>query len=363
MKSAFISLLAAVVVVVLPSSDAFAVVRDVNLVITKGGNPVPNATVKLTLKDGATEAGETDESGRRGAAFSVDPDQVEQVTVTTPDGETYTRTGGLTVDADGNARLDLAAFMLVSAPSAAPVSSVWRWQPETDTAFKRLFPVPADVTILGGWGFAASDPMGRSEQIGTNSSETGMGHLSGGKFGGKLRIGLPESLIEARNVWVMFGGEKFFGREATGGTGDFHPPSTGATDTSVMLELEYALDFALGVSIPCPEDFPCAFVGFSAGASLVGTRFEAQTDETGGGGQLNKFEKWSNEVAPFLGFWVYQPFSAFSGRPINLVAGFDARYIPTQTITAQTQPFAFDYEFKSMGFWDLDPYVGLNFPL
>lgn len=223
-----------------------------------------------------------------------------------------------------------------------------------------------DLTIYGGYGFAGSDPMARSESPSLNRmAESGLGRVSGGKFGGKIRMALPESIVQIPNVWVFFGGENFFGRESTGGRGDFHPGTPdGNQDTSVRYWLEYALDFGLGYSMPCPLGINCQ-LGVSAGASLVATGLEAKSDETAGSGRLETFKDWNKHVAPFLGVWIYHPLGEFAGVPLNLVAGSDFRYIPMSGASGQSSTFgsSVDYNFTSEGFWDIDPYIGLNVAL
>ena len=331
---------------------AEAVATNGNIVVSDGAIPTAGAKVSVTMISGQTINGTTDNNGRIVGGAPIDPDQISEINVETNDGKTRRRRGGgYILDSNGALALDIRNWAVVgvaAAATAASTASTW--------GGTHLF----DITLFGGVGRTVSDPMARSTQIGMNQAESGVGNLTGGKFGGKIRMHLPESLIVVPNFWLFFGGEKFFDREGTGGRGSFHP--TLGDDTSTKIFLEYALDFGVGYTIPCPGEFNCSF-GVSAGASLVGMGVEGRTNESGGGGEDNLFEDWRKQVAPFLGAWVYQPIFRVRDLPVSLVVGADFRYLPSVTLFGQSKILNNDYEFQTQGFWDADYYVGLNVPI
>lgn len=299
---------------------AYAVATNVK-VVGVGGNPVAKAKVKVTLNDGSITQGITDAGGQ--VALNVDLQNVKETEVETNDGERRRRAGAWFLTGDAVV-LDLTTMMLVSAATGAGL-------PSMGSSFASSVFGTTEVIISGGFVRGFGGTGGSVQNFGSTTMQGQ--DLKGGSFNVTLRT-LPFEFFGVR-VGASFEYDEFFSADGTGGIGSKHP--TPGNDTFFTRRVDRAFGFGITQVVPIGEGWA---LDFMQGFAVVQQRFEFQTDESGGGGMLEKFGKCVTNIVPKFGASVeYQ----IPGTPFRVRLASEFMYLPSLSLNGTSSTFGFNY--------------------
>jgi hypothetical protein len=148
---------------------------------------------------------------------------------------------------------------------------------------------------------------------------------------------------------LLFGlkGSGTFGGADQGLEKDNHPPGD-ELDSFVKYEIDGSLTPYLGVVL---AEFDCSRVNLLLGPRITFAEITGITDEGGGGGELEEFDRDVVQVGPAFGVELDVPISRVSGDGFEgglRVAGW-GEYLPGVGVSGDSSSFPFDYRFETKG--------------
>jgi hypothetical protein len=147
---------------------------------------------------------------------------------------------------------------------------------------------------------------------------------------------------------LIFGlkGAGTLGSAESGLEADNHPP--GGIDSFVDYEINGTLTPFFGLVL---ADFDCSRINVLAGPRITFAEITGITDESGGGGELERFRNKVVQVGPAVGVEIDVPLPFL--RRDNFEAGVRVagwgEYLPGTDVSGHSSTFPFDYEFETKG--------------
>jgi hypothetical protein len=148
----------------------------------------------------------------------------------------------------------------------------------------------------------------------------------------------PSLLVGLKGAGTLGGAE-------TGLREDNHPPG-GEADSFVRYEIGGSLTPYLGLVV---ADFDCSRINLLVGPRITFAKISGSTDESGGGGEQEEFNRNVVQVGPAVGVELDIPITqaSFGGVEGGLrVAGW-GEYLPGVDVSGESSTFAFDYRFAT----------------
>lgn len=224
----------------------------------------------------------------------------------------------------------------------------------TSATLGLFVPGSTELIIGGGWGTGIGATGGTSRSNFATTSGKGE-HLGGGAVNILVRSFFPVQPLGIKTgAFMEFDG--FFGADGTSGIG-VHHLNPAADDTRVIRKVHRAFGFGLTQVVPVGGGF---FLDFQQGFAVVQQSIEGITDQSSGGGPVERFRRDFTTISPKLGASIeYQlpnwpvrvrlasEFIYLSGAGVNGFANFS------------NSPFAF----SSRGQWFATNTFGLVIPL
>jgi len=148
-------------------------------------------------------------------------------------------------------------------------------------------------------------------------------------------------------LFVGLKGSVSLGGSEQGLREDNHPPASDA-DSFVSYEIGGTLTPHLGLVV---ADWDCARVNLLAGPRITFATITGTTDESGGGGVEEKFERDVVQVGPAVGVELDLPLPRewYDGLDGGVRVATWGEYLPGVDVSGSSSSFAFDYRFSTRG--------------
>ncbi|ALA60509.1 hypothetical protein [Nitrospira moscoviensis] len=215
-------------------------------------------------------------------------------------------------------------------------------------------PGSTEFIIGGGWGTGIGATGGSSRA--NAGTLTGKGeHLGGGAVNILIRSFFPvEPLGIKAGAFVEFDG--FFDAEGSSGIGVAHL-NPAADDTRMIRKVHRAFGFGFTQVVPVGAGF---FLDFQQGIAFVQQSIEGITDQSSGGGPVERFRRDFTTISPKLGASIeYQ----LPNWPVRVRLATEFIYLSSAGVNGfanfSTQAFAF----QSRGQWFATSTFGFVIPL
>lgn len=305
-----------------------------NVTIMSGSEPVAGVTIVFQTPDGqvVTEEEESDDDGKA-VIFIPDSHKGSRlVVVTTRDGTTRRQ--------DVNVGQDDTLTIVVRLPGPGPM---------TQTAGDG---VDLALTITGLYKWADFD--GSFNYV--TGGETGRGDLddSGGGFGADLEIRPARAAFRGRPLFVVVGFGLPLDVDQVDVYADVHP--TPGNDLWQEVVEKWILRSLLGCEV---FSGPRGRVAVLGGVQLTGVEARLITDETGGGGVLNRFVSSEALVSPVLGVGFTRP---LGHRRAELVANVYVTWLGDVDGSGQST-LGLNYNYRAEGGVQTEFQIGVRIPL
>lgn len=214
---------------------------------------------------------------------------------------------------------------------------------------------------LGVFGGAKRTPWdGRADYITNALSDSGDLDDTIGEFGieGRYHFGLAQNTRQfelGRGMFVYGSALHYFGGPLTRLFANFHP--TPGFDSGMSVEERWAFRLGLGYGLNIYQSLGLALM---VGAHTTQVEVEGITDESGGGGTLNRFSRTKWLLGPFFAAELNYPLGFMQAVAAYMFLRAEFSYMPDVTVSGRSTS-GFDYRYEAEGGINSGVVAGLRF--
>lgn len=214
---------------------------------------------------------------------------------------------------------------------------------------------------LGLFGGAKRTPWdGRADYITGASSASGDLDDTIGEVGieGRYHFGLAQNTRQfqiGRGLFAYGSALHYFGGWQTRLFADFHP--TAGFDSGMSIRERWAFRLGLGYGLNIYQSLGLALM---AGAHTTQVEVAGITDESGGAGTLNRFERTKWLLGPFVAAELNYPLGFMQAMAAYMFLRTEFSYMPDVKVSGQST-LGFDYRYKADGGVNSSLVAGLRF--
>jgi hypothetical protein len=316
----------------LMAAPAHAVVGNVSII--SAGEPVAGVTISLQTPDGQVVAEDESDDDGRAAIYIPDSHRGKKlILIATRDD----RTARQTVDVGDNDTLTI----VVRLPRAGT-------GPQTT-------PDGLDVAIVITGLYKWADFDGTHNYVTGGLSARGNLDDGGAGIGLDLQVRPPSLSVGGRPVFFVVGTGWPCGISATDVWADYHPPGGSAESRMKYWERWFARPM-----VACDVlDVGRGRVTVMGGVQITGVEVRFLTDESGGGGVLNRFQTSDTVIGPVLGVGFTHP---LANTAMELVGNWYLSWLGDVHGSGRST-LGFDYNYRLNGGIQTEFQIGLRIPL
>lgn len=307
----------------LTTIDAWAVVNRIDMA-NADARAMVGAEVEIAFTDGATERTTIREDGSFSTSKPVTERNVKNCFVVrkTPTGEE-------------KRELPSCAWLWGSGGAAAA-------GPGPGSVMGGLLGA-TQIGIGGSYSTGLGTTSGSSQSNFANTSGEG-NHLHGAGLNVLLRSFIPSFQPAGISLGGFFEFDQFFGVDGTSGW-EVHHLNPAVNDTHAIRTLRRAFGFGVTEVIPIAAGF---WLGLQQGFAVVQQRVEGVTDQSSGGGPIERFRNDFTHISPKVGASLeYQP----SYMPFRIRIASEFIYLPTAGVTGFANFSGSPFHFSSESQW------------